>query len=67
MTETRKIYLTTDEDEEKGGYVAVISLGSPQMGDKEVVVLSVSRQETEEDAREWYREQMELKPWETRQ
>lgn len=62
------IYLTIDKaTDAKGGYIAVISDGSPQRGDIHVTVLSVERCRNPKAAKRWYRDQMQTRPWETRQ
>lgn len=61
-----KYYLTTGPNPKGEGYLAVISLGSPQKGDKNVMVCNLKVVATEKDAQAWYAEQMELLPWETR-
>jgi hypothetical protein len=61
------MYLTIKDDKEKGGMIAVISMGHPQLGDKNVNVLDVNRVPDKKAAEEWY-ERMKLeRPWETRQ
>jgi hypothetical protein len=60
----RKYYLSTMMQDTTGDILAVISLGSPQKGDKEVVVCDVERCKTKAEAEAWFRQQMMLKPWE---
>lgn len=58
-------YLTTKMID--GRLIAVISLGSPQKGDKDIVVCSVNTVSTQEEAVDWYRRMLVERPWETRQ
>lgn len=61
-------YLTTNPDpEHPGKLISVISLGHPQLGDKNVEVLDVGRFKDQRSADRWFKKQMKLKPWETRQ
>ncbi len=64
-----RYYLTVGRQKrpEGDGYVAVISIGSPQAGDEKVTVLSVDVVPNMKAAKRWYREQMTSKPWESRQ
>ncbi len=64
-----RIYLTVDNEKrpEGDGYIAIISHGSPQLGDSIVTVLDVTVAKNMKSARAWYRRQMQTKPWETRQ
>lgn len=57
------MYLTVDRDREKGGLIAVISRGSPQFGDTEVVILSVERVKNMKAAKAWYRRMKQERPW----
>jgi hypothetical protein len=49
---------------ERGLFIAVISLGSPQLGDKNVKVLDVETVRSPAEARSWMKRQMKTKPWE---
>jgi len=60
------MYLTVDHDREKGGMIAVISLGQPQLGDTHVTVLSVERVKNMKQAKAWYRQMKLERPWEAR-
>lgn len=63
------IYLTVAEEKrqpENDGYVAVISYGHPQYGDKHCTVLSVKVVQDTEQAKEWYRRMKIERPWEER-
>lgn len=61
------MYLTVDSDREKGGLIAIISLGSPQFGDAEVTVLSIERVKNMKAAKAWYRRMKVERPWVQRQ
>lgn len=52
---------------QRDGYVAIISRGSPQLGDNEVVVLAVDIVQNMKAAKAWFRRMKEEQPWETRQ
>ena len=64
-----RYYLTVDRQKrhEGDGYVAVISIGSPQVGDEKVTILTATVVPNMKTAKRWYREQLASKPWETRQ
>jgi hypothetical protein len=65
-----KMYLTVDREKRKpqnDGYVAVISMGSPQLGDENVVILDVEIVKNMKEAKAWYKRMIVEKPWETRQ
>lgn len=47
--------------------IAVISLGQPQYGDKKVLVCTVTTTTTQAEAEKWFKEQLAIRPWETRQ
>lgn len=61
------MYLTVDRDREKGGMIAVITRGQPQLGDESVVILSVERFKNMKEAKTWYRRMRVERPWEARQ
>ena len=58
-------YLTTAMKD--GVMIAVISLGSPQKGDKDITVCSVTSVKDVYEARQWFARMMLEKPWEVRQ
>lgn len=62
-----KLYLTISANEKTGGFLAVCSLGSPQLGDTDVTVCSIAVVETEMEARLWFCRMCDERPWETRQ
>lgn len=65
MSET-KIYLTVDRKKrqpENDGYVAVISQGSPQRGDKNITVLSVEIVQNIKEAKAWFERMKVEQPW----
>lgn len=65
-----KIYLIVDREKrqpENDGYVAVISMGNPQLGDKNIIVLDVEIVKNMKEAKIWYRKMKIKRPWETRQ
>jgi hypothetical protein len=69
MAEDR-IYLTVAREKrqpQNDGYMAVLSRGSPQLGDKTVVVLDVTIVQSMKEAKAWKKRQLETCPWETRQ
>lgn len=47
--------------------LAVVTDGSPQLGHKDVEVLTLETFDTCEQAREWYKEVIVTQPWMTRQ
>lgn len=63
--DTRSYYLTTGDDPKGRGIIAIISLGSPQRGDKEVTVCDVEVCKNVKQAKKWYRRQMQTKPWQS--
>lgn len=68
MAENR-MYLTVDREKRKpqnDGYVAVISLGSPQRGDEECVILDVEVVKNMKEAKAWYKRMRIEQPWVTR-
>ncbi len=65
-----KIYLTVDRKKrqpQNDGYIATISYGQPQLGDKNITVLDVEVVKNMKAAKIWYRRMLIEKPWETRQ
>jgi hypothetical protein len=66
MAEDRH-YLTVGPDPKGRGLMAIISLGSPQHGDKNVTVCDVELVKNMQEAKKWFRKAMIEKPWETRQ
>jgi hypothetical protein len=61
--ETRHYYLTCGPDPKGRGILAIISLGSPQRGDKEVTVCDMEICPSMKAARKWYKRQMKARPW----
>ena len=59
------IVLTVGRDK-KGGLLAIISDGSPQLGDEEVTILSVKVVKNKKAAREWFKRMTVERPWEER-
>jgi len=62
--ERRAHYLTCGQNPNGDGVLAIISLGSPQRGDADVIVLKTGIFPSAEAAGVWFREQMETRPWE---
>lgn len=65
MTEAR-IYLTIDRKKrqpENDGYVAIISQGSPQLGDQETIVLDVEIVKNMKEAKAWFKRMKVEQPW----
>lgn len=60
------MYLTVDREKKDGGYIAVISLGSPQHGDEKVTVLTVDRVKNMKAAKAWFKRMKAERPWEPR-
>lgn len=68
MTEN-KIYLSVDRKKrqpQNDGYVAILSYGSPQLGDKNVTILTVEVVHNMKAAKCWYKQMLIERPWETR-
>ena len=64
-----KIYLSvakTKRQPENDGYVAVISQGHIQHGDKECIVLDVEVVKNMKEAKRWYKKALIERPWEPR-
>lgn len=61
--DNRSYYLTTDKNPNGPGLLCVISLGSPQKGDREIAVCDVEICKNMKAAKQWYRRQMKDKPW----
>ena len=62
-----KLYFSFNWDERLDrGYIGVISMGSFQLGDKNVEVLSVELLPTEEEIKAWASRMLEEQPWKTR-
>jgi hypothetical protein len=69
MSESR-MYLTVAREKrqpQNDGYVATITMGSPQMGDAETIVLDVEIVKNMKAAKQWYRRMLVERPWEPRQ
>jgi hypothetical protein len=61
------LYLTVGNiPDPDGRKIAVITLGSPQMGDDEVVVLTLTEVKSQGEAEQWFKKMKEERPWETR-
>ena len=61
-----KLYLTVDKQKrqpQNDGYVAVISEGSPQMGDKNITVLTVEVVKNMKEAKAWFKRMQIEQPW----
>lgn len=62
---SEKYYLTTNPHPRiAGSFLAIISQGSPQMGDRMVKVCSVEVVKSKAAAKLWWKGQMMTKPWE---
>jgi len=62
-------YLTVARERrqpQNDGYIAVISLGQPQLGDDHVTVCDVEVVPNMKAARKWFKRQVAEKPWEPR-
>lgn len=46
--------------------IAVISYGSPQLGDKDITVLSVEKVNNMKEAKKWFKKMKIEQPWECR-
>lgn len=57
-----KIYLTTGPDPKGRGLLAIMSLGSPQLGDK-TTVLTLEIVEDQDAAHEWFARMKVQRPW----
>lgn len=62
-----KFYLTTGPDPKGRGLMAIVTLGQPQRGDKNVQVLDVELVKDQQEAEEWFARVLKERPWETRQ
>ncbi len=63
------VYLTVAREKrqpQNDGYVAVISMGSPQFGDKDTQVLSVEIVPNMKAAKAWFKKMKLERPWEVR-
>ena len=68
MTEDR-VYLTVAREKrepQRDGYVAVITRGNYQLGDKDVTVLDVEIVQNMKDAKKWFKQMLVEQPWEPR-
>lgn len=61
-----KFILTVGRDT-KGRLLAIITDGSKSDGDKDIIVLSVSIVKDTEEAKGWFKQQIEEMPWLKRQ
>jgi hypothetical protein len=62
-----KLYLTVSPDKrqpQNDGYVAIISEGSPQKGDKDIKVLSIKIVSEQDEAKTWFKRMIIERPWE---
>jgi hypothetical protein len=57
------IYLTTDRNPNGPGLIAIMSQGSLQAGDKEVVVLTLEIVPDLAAAHRWYEQMLAEQPW----
>jgi hypothetical protein len=62
-----QFYLSMGPDPKGRGVLAVISLGSPQRGDKDVTVCTLEIVKNRKEAKQWFRRMMIERPWEARQ
>jgi hypothetical protein len=69
MRETRLVLTVAKEKRQpqNDGYIAIISLGSPQLGSSEVTILDVSVVKNMKEAKAWFRKAKAEQPWATRQ
>lgn len=61
-----KIYLTVSKSKrqpQNDGYVACISMGQPQLGDKEITVLTVELVQNMKEAKKWFKRMKVEQPW----
>lgn len=61
-----RMYLTVDRERcqpENDGYIAVISMGQPQLGDEECTVLDVEVVKNMKEAKAWYKRMKIEQPW----
>jgi hypothetical protein len=60
-----QLYLTTDKmPDGRPGLLAVISKGSPQLGDLNVEVLDLEIVASQEEADSWFKQMIVERPWE---
>ena len=57
------IYLTVDTDPKGRGLLAIMTQGSPQFGDKEVIVLTLEVVPDMDAANKWYDQMLIERPW----
>lgn len=60
------MYLTVDRHKrqpENDGYIAIISYGSPQLGDKLTTVLTVEIVKNMKEAKAWFKKMKIEQPW----
>ena len=60
------LYLTTGRTDD-GRLLAICSDGTPQLGHKEIKVLTLEVVQSVKEARQWFRRVKIERPWETRQ
>lgn len=64
-----EIYLTVSREKrqpQNDGYIAIISKGSPQLGDSETTVLTVTLVPNMKAANKWFKAMLVERPWESR-
>lgn len=64
-----EIYMTIStkrRQPQNDGYVAILTKGQPQLGDKEIVVLTMTILEHLKDAKKWHDQMLKERPWEVR-
>jgi hypothetical protein len=60
------IYLTVEREKrqpENDGYIAVISQGQPQLGDRDITVLDVEVVKNMKEAKAWFKRMKVEQPW----
>lgn len=71
MSEDR-LYLTVGRKKEWNqthtlyGYIAVISLGQPQLGDERTIICDVEVVDNMKQAKQWFKRMKVERPWEPR-
>lgn len=65
----RRLVLTVGTERrqpENDGYIAIISMGSPQLGDEDIEVLDVAIVPSMKAAKRWYKQMKLEQPWVSR-
>jgi hypothetical protein len=62
--DNRPYYLTCGPNPKGRGILAIISKGSPQRGDQDVVICDLEICKNMKAAKKWYARQMKTRPWE---